>query len=290
MPLGNSERPTMRLAPTVGVGDARAVLSRVGLNSPAILVVAVVVIFVVLVWVGAFGVRGSDQYWYVADVESLVQGRGVQTNEIHPVSVRHEVAPLPRPFIHNILNIYVVALPALLFGSYGAWIIVNLLSSLLTAFLIFRTVVRFTDSRAAALTVAVSYLLLPVTVWLTTQPLAEASIAPLVALAVYVYVTADASYWRWMLLMVIAALLVYCRESFVLLLPLVPLAYFVHAGSRRIGTVAKAGGLAALGSALWLLGKHLFEPHIPVSYLQLLASVFPDYSKHSYFNLSPEPP
>jgi hypothetical protein len=246
--------------------------------------------FIALVWVGASGVRGSDQYWYVADVESLIEGRGVQTNEIHPVSVRHEVAPLPRPFIHNILNIYLVALPALLFGAYGGWIVVNLFSSLLTAFLIFCTVVRFTDSRAAALTVALSYLLLPLTVWSTTQPLAESSIAPLVALAVYVYVTADASYWRWMLLMVVAALLVYCRESFVLLLPLVPLAYVVHVGPWRIGTVARAGGIAALGGALWLLGKHLFEPHISASYLQVLGSAFPEYSNHFYFNLSPEPP
>jgi hypothetical protein len=70
----------------------------------------------------------------VADVESLVEGRGVQTNEVYPVSIRHEIAPLPRPFVHNILNIYVAALPALLFGAYGGWIVFNLISSGLAAF------------------------------------------------------------------------------------------------------------------------------------------------------------
>jgi hypothetical protein len=267
-----------------------AVPSRGGLGVSVIPAV-VVAIFIALVCVGAAGVRGSDQYWYVADVESLIDGRGVQTNEIYPVSIRREIAPLPRPFVHNILNVYVVALPALLFGAYGGWIVVNLISSLLTGFLIFCTVVRLTDSRAVALAVAVSYLLLPITVWLTTQPLAEASIAPLVALAVYVYVTADAGYWRWMLLMVIAALLVYCRESFVLLLPLVPLAYVVHVRPLRLTRLAGAAGLAALGAVLWLGGKQLFEPYISTSYVSVLASAGPNTSNMNvFFDLSHAPP
>jgi hypothetical protein len=260
--------------------------SRVG----ALLVLAAVLIFVVLVVVGASGVRGSDQYWYVADVESLIDGRGVQTNEIYPVTIRHEVAPLPRPFVHNILNVYVAALPALLFGAYGGWIVVNVFCSLLTAFLIFRTVARLADSHAA-LAAAVGYLLLPVTIWLTMQPLAEASISPLVALAAYVYVTANSSYWRWMLLIVIGALLVCCRPTFVLLLPLIPLAYVAHVTPWQIGTVARAAGIAALGFALWILGKHLLEPNVSVSYLQVIGSDGPNFSNMTnFFDLSPQPP
>jgi hypothetical protein len=281
----------MKLAPATAIADGTtSPLAEVWSRALLLPALAVVFIFIVLVGIGMSGVRGSDQYWYVADVESLINGRGIQTNEVYPVSIRGEVAPLPRPFVHNILNIYVVALPALLFGAYGGWIVVNVFSSLLTAFLIFFTIVRLVDSRAVAMTFAVSYLLLPVTVWLTTQPLAEASIAPLVALAVYLYVTASAGYWRWALLMVVAALLVYCRESFVLLLPLIPLAYVVHTAPRRVGTLARAAGLAVFGGALWLLGKHLFEPHISVSYLQVLSSGVSDYSSNSYFRLSSEPP
>jgi hypothetical protein len=117
-------------------------------------------------------------------VESIVDGHGVQTNEIYPVAIRHEMLPLPRPFVHNILNTYLAAGPAVLLGAYEGWIALNFLSGLLTAFLIFRTVVSVTDSRPAASAVAATYLVLPLTIWLTTQPMAEASIAPLAALAV----------------------------------------------------------------------------------------------------------
>ena len=51
-------------------------------RSAAFLALTVVLMFLGLAWFGASGVRGSDQYWYVADVESLIDGRGVQTNEI----------------------------------------------------------------------------------------------------------------------------------------------------------------------------------------------------------------
>lgn len=271
--------------------EAGAVPSRAGLGVSAIPAVALVAIFIVLVWVGAAGVRGSDQYWYVADVESLIDGRGAHTNEIYPVSIRHEIAPLPRPFVHNILNTYLAAAPAVLFGAYGGWIILNVMSSFLTAFLIFCTVSRISDSRTAAFAAAACYLLLPATIWLTIQPLAEASIAPLVAAAVYLYVTADDRYWRWMSLLFAVILLVYSRESFVLLLPLVPLAYLVHSRPWRLAKLGSAAGLAAVGGALWLLGKWLFEPHISVSYAQVLGSAGPNASNmNAYFELGPTVP
>jgi len=281
----------MRLAPEIAIADGAASPAKSWSRATAALAVAAVFIFMLLVWVGASGVRGSDQYWYIADVESLVDGRGVQTNEIYPVSIRSEIAPLPRPFVHNILNIYVVALPALIFGAYGGWIAVNLFSSLLTAFVIFCTVVRLADSHGAALTGALIYLLLPVTVWQTTQPLAEASIAPLVAVSAYLYVTAAASYWRWILLMVVAALLVYCRESFAPLLLLVPVAYVIHTRPPRFGRFVAAAGLATLGAVLWVLGKHLFEPYMSASYMSVLASAGPNASNmNTFFDLSGEPP
>src|SRR5262245_8093548 len=107
----------MRLASTATIADATR-SARGWSRTEALLIVAVLLIFIVLVWIGASGLRGSDQYWYVADVESLIGGHGVQSNEIYPVTVRDGVASLPRPFVHNILNVYVAAIPALLFGAY----------------------------------------------------------------------------------------------------------------------------------------------------------------------------
>jgi hypothetical protein len=253
----------------------------------AYLVVLVFLIVLGLVWFAASGVRGSDQYWYVADVESLIEGRGVQTNEIYPVSVRHDVARLPRPFLHNRLNLYIVALPALLLGAYGAWIAVNVVSGLVTSVLVYCTIVRVAESRAAALTTAVAYLLLPLTFWLTTQPLVEASTAPLAALAVYVYVTANGAFWRWALLVLIGALLAWCREPYVLLLPLIPLAYLVHVRPLDSRRLLGAGVLLTLGVGFWVLGANLFEPYLSVTYWHVLTSPRPG-GMSWWFDLNPQ--
>jgi hypothetical protein len=236
----------------------------------------------------ASGVRGSDQYWYIVDVESLIAGRGVTTNEIYPISVRHEAAVLPRPSVHDRLNVYVVAIPALIIGTYGAWIVVNVVSGLLTSILVFCTVVRVSGSHAAGWAAAVSYLLLPLTFWMTTQPLVEASTASLVALAAYVYVTANATLWRWALLTLVAGLLAWCREPYVLLLPLTPLGYLIHARPLESRRLVGAAALAALAGTLWLIGKGLFEPYLSLSYWRILTSPRPG-DMNWWFDLNPQP-
>jgi hypothetical protein len=255
--------------------------------SAMLLALMVVFIFLVSAWFGASGVRGSDQYWYVADVESLIDGRGIQTNEIYPVSVRHDVVTSPRLFIHNRLNLYIVALPALLLGAYNAWIVVNVVSSLLTSVLVFFTVIRVTRSDTIALTTAAAYLLSPLTFWLTTQPLVEASTAPLVALAVHLYVTANAAFWRWALLMLVATLLAYCHEELVLLLPLIPLAYLLHVRPLHYRRLTGAAGLLALGGGLWLLGRGEFEQYLSVTYWHVLTSPAPA-DMNWFFDLNPQ--
>lgn len=277
----------MRTASTATVAPAASAFDRPG--ACTLLLLSAIAIFIALAWLGASDVRGSDQYWYVADVDSLSSGRGVQTNEIYPVSVRYDVAPLPRPFIHNILNLYLVVPAAMVLGAYGGWIVTNVVGGLLTALVIYRTVILFTEQAPAALA-ATAYLLLPATAWLTLQPLAEATIAPIVALGVLVYVTAGTVYWRWMLLMVLAGILFYCRPSFLPLLPAVPLAYLLHAGPRRAATLAGAAGLLALGAVFWLTAPVLFEPHLQISYGQVLANARPGASAmNTYFDLSPDP-
>ncbi|MCK5848521.1 MAG: hypothetical protein KAH01_04930, partial [Caldisericia bacterium] len=50
-----------------------------------ILIVFVVLLFIGFVVYAATGPRMHDQYWYLADVESLINGLGVQTNNIFPI-------------------------------------------------------------------------------------------------------------------------------------------------------------------------------------------------------------
>ena len=86
-------------------------------------------------------------------------------------------------------------------------------------------------------------------------------------------------------------LLVYCRESFVLLLPLVPAGYVAHTRPLQLAKIGGAAGLVAIGGGLWLLGKFLFEPYISLSYLQVIASAGPNVSNmNTYFDLTRDTP
>ena len=233
-----------------------------------VLVLAAVVFVGWAVW-GAAGVRGTDQYWYVADVASLVEGRGVQTNHVYPNVVRDGLEGRP-PFVHNILPVYLAAVPALVVGPYAGWIVLNVGCALLAAALIFLTARRLAASAAGA-AAGVLFLALPVTLWQATQPLAEASISALVALAVYQYVTAGTDIRRWGGVLGTAALLYFARPTFVVLLPLVPLGYL--AAVRRAGSgFPKKGwagaGLLFAGAVLaWRLVPVLFPAYQTVSYV-----------------------
>lgn len=271
--MGGPRTVAMKLAPAIdGVAPPAESWSR----ATAILTLLAVLVFVSLIWFGASGgLRGDDQYLYVADVESLITGRGVQTNEIYPPSARYNVAPLPRPFIHNILQVYVAAIPATLFGPYAGWIVTNVVASLLTALIVYRTIIRYARPYPA-IVASLAYLFLPLTFWLTVQPMADATIAPLVALTVLIY-TGRLTYSRWTLLALLAGVLLLCRESFAPLLGAVPLAYVRRTRSRSFITGLGAIGLLGVGVLFWLLKERLFETNISVTYGQVLLNGMPDH-------------
>ena len=244
---------------------------------------AATVLFAALVWVRASGVRGSDQYGYVADVASLIRGTGNQTNLVFPVVLDHG-DPLPRPFMHNVIVTYLPVLPGLLVGAYHGWIVTNILASLLTAYLVYRTVRRFTP-HIHALLAASGYLGLPLTVWQATQPLAEATTAPLVALATYLYVTAGTSYTRWLVLTGTAVLLFYARHTFVVLLVVVPLAYLVEQGVTKAKTLVRALGLLVVALSLGAVQHVLFPPYHDFPYAEAFnGTVMEAHNMGHYFS------
>jgi hypothetical protein len=83
------------------------------------------------------GVRGTDQFWYVADVETLVRDHANIGNTVFPVALLGPSPVMPPPFIHNILSMYVAAVPALVLGPFGGWLALNTVATLATASLIY---------------------------------------------------------------------------------------------------------------------------------------------------------
>ena len=241
-----------------------------------ILILVIISIFIFLIyWGSSSGVRGTDQYWYLADAESLINGQGVQTNNIYPVSVYKEIQSIPRPFVHNILNLYFAILPGIFFGAYTGFIIMNILCSFLTAFFMYKTIIIYTKYQPALL-ISLLYLLLPITVWQTAQPLAEASIAPLVALLMLLYakisISNNNNLNNWLILVFISGLLILCRLSFLPLIFVIPIIYLIHNRPIKVKNILNAIILFILGFLFLLIQKNFFESNVSTSLLQTIIS------------------
>lgn len=254
-----------------------------------IITLFVILAYVCIVWFGASGVRGSDQYWYVADVQSLIDGRGVQSNNVFPVSVIENVENIPRPFVHNTPNIYLPVLPGKIMGAYHGWIFINIISSLLTSLLIYKIIKRFVNYRYALLS-ALIYLLLPAVTVASLQPLLEVSIAPLVGLVIYLYLDSKDNFSRWLLLTITATVLILCRESFLPLLILIPIAYLFQQGIKTKYLI-RSSVLLLVGLLILTLTKHLFQPNVSVPILRTITNAVPGRTTNmdAYFNLANQP-
>lgn len=150
----------------------------------------VLVLFLAIVTIiASFGLRGCDQYWYVADVESLMNNKYI-TNYLYSGLVLQDKSYLDNPrFIHNILSLYLVLPFAYLFGSYVGWIFMNIVMSLLSGLLIYWSIIKRTNDFFYALLGLVFFLLNPVTVWQASQPMAEVSVTPFIASVIAISTT-----------------------------------------------------------------------------------------------------
>ncbi|MDX1740473.1 MAG: hypothetical protein R3178_04230, partial [Rhodothermales bacterium] len=182
-------------------------------------------VFCTLVVLGAGGLRGTDQYWYVADAARLAAGESAHTNEVFPVSVVGGL-DIPRPFVHNGPAQYVVAAVAGWTGAYAAWIILGVLFSVLTALLIAREVAAHTSRRVGSWAGAV-FLAFPLTMWQASQPLLEVWLTLLVV-SIGVLLAAPGRRPRsWFLATLAAGVLFWSRFTFIPVLFALPIAFAV---------------------------------------------------------------
>lgn len=268
--------------------------TRIGSRDRWIFLVGFVALIILLAWfAAAAGVRGTDQYWYLADTETLIRDHAVTTNVIFPVGLLGASGTLAPPFVHNVLSIYLAAIPALIGGSYAGWLVLNVIATLATAGLIYLAA-RTVASGWAALLCAVAYPLLPVTFWHMTQPLSEVSTAFFASLAIYLLAIAGTSAWRWLAVVGAVGLLYYSRESYLPLLLAVPLGFVV---ARAVE--APGGFRTALGPTLALvvaavatagLGRIAFGAvNVDFSYARLAQTAVPGATGNMWFNFDLSP-
>jgi hypothetical protein len=245
-----------------GVSTSRQGGRHTQLAIDLILPVAAALGLVALVAYSAEGPRGSDQFWYVSDLKRLLTHGHLSSNQVFPNTIGVDAA-LRSPPVHNLLNQYVVWPFARMAGAYPGWLLANLVAVLGSAVLLGALVTRLASRRLGCVAAAI-FLALPLTVWVTTQPLAEATTIPFVTICLYLFVFAGTERPRWLAVVFFLGLSVWCRESFLPLLflaPFLPLIRSDSPGARR--DWALVGALVLL-AVLLLVAKHLlFPPNVP---------------------------
>jgi 4-amino-4-deoxy-L-arabinose transferase-like glycosyltransferase len=261
------------------------------LDKTVLLILFVIVsAFIGLVLYATSGLRGSDQYWYVSDVETILEGGPNVTNNIYPSYLMSRETLEKSPFIHNILNVYLVLPASMLFGAFKGWIITNMIASLLTGLMIALIVARSTDIRMAVFSFAV-YLLLPLTMWQTAQPLAEATIAPFTALSMILYLKVQDNRKLWIPLTLTVCVAYYCRVSFLPVLLLLPFVYFFRSKPVNFKNCSATLALVIFVILALFLRPKLFPEANTSSWRGLLNSGIPGVTTnmHSYYCIEPLP-
>jgi len=135
------------------------------------------------------GVRGTDQYWYVGDVEKRLAGDFSNTTTIHfPGQILRDGALLdPNHILHNGFALDLATWIGHFFGAYDAWVVLNLTLHFLVSVCLYWSAQRFVSSHIAGWVSSI-YLLSPIAFWQSINPLLEMSFAALTALCMLGYV------------------------------------------------------------------------------------------------------
>ena len=247
-------------------------------------------IFILLVWYASPDFRGDDQYWYLADVETLLKGEPAKTNNVYPVHVFSEEYPQPVPFLHNILNLYFVLPAAWFFGPFYGWVITNGIASILTATLLALLTARFSGLLAAGVTYSL-YLLLPLTLRQTSQINAEATTAPWIALGVCLYVWSGEKKWLWPIIVFVAVITYYCQIAFLPVVIILPFVYLWQNKPFCRKTMLMATCFCIFAFTAVILKSVFFPEAISNSISDILNTQIPGKtdSMYAYFNLCPLP-
>ena len=167
--------------------------------------VSIILILIFLLINSVTGVRGTDQYWYTANTETLMRNEPPITNFRFPgMLLRENIADPFTHFTHNGPLLYINKyLGTLMNGSVvSAWKYSNIFWWLGATLLLYLTLIKLTETNVAALG-ALLYLTTPIVFWQAANFLQEMWLSFLAA--AFLYVTCTIKYgrmslWFWPLL------------------------------------------------------------------------------------------
>jgi len=219
-------------------------------NTKLLLLYMIPVVVCCLVFYGTNSIRGTDQYWYLADVEAIIDGDPPVTNAYFPGTLlRGDVGDSrPNYFYHNGPMIYLSAFVGKYTGAYRAWIVINLICHFAVALAIFVGARQLT-SKTIARTISAFYLISPLALWQTMSMLLEQYLAGVMALVVIGYFYRRI--WFGQLLFVIGILLGTLSHPMFVVIGLMSGFFLVIKGLvRRQPSILFVGTTLLLGAAV----------------------------------------
>ena len=194
-------------------------------------IVLLVFVFFAALYFFSPSVRGSDQYWYVGDIERVVLQDGAYgTNSVFPNSLPADLKDLPRPWVQNKPVSYIVLQIAWLTkNGHLAWLIFNTICLVASALM----VARCLQIRRKLWFVAL-FLFFPFNFYLASQPLTDMFILFLVAAIQYLLIAAKKNNATKILLAVTVAVLIAQRPNYLLLLIVVPAVFYFLWPKRKL--------------------------------------------------------
>lgn len=232
---------------------------------------AAITIFLSVVWYACTGPRGSDQFWYLGDILTLLEHRPMVTNTVYPGPLLRGLTTVKDfAFIHNTLILYAVLPLARAFGAYAGWMVFDTVLALGIA-TILAAVLNEVASKGTALIGFALFLLTPLTIWQTCNVLQEMGYCAVTALVTVLYVYSDRGLGWWIAIFATVCIGILVHPLFIPLACALPVA-FLWQRRRRIRVVDV--GLAVACVALGLLLARMYPIWFPTMRPPSLRAIF----------------
>lgn len=241
----------------------------------AITVLSIALIVTILL--AAQGVRGTDQYWYFADVITLMEGQPPVSNLYFPQSVI-DGGENANYFIHNGPALYLAAIIGGFIGAYEGWLFMNLCSVLIIAACIFFSSLKYTNHRGIALTCCFLFLISPIAVWQSLNMMQEQFFGAVLAIILlsHSYRKTDAGKIIYPLILLLSVAI---HPLFTVLTAVYVLSKFYSAvRDRDFATLLHAVFFATAAIFVHKAFIQLFPSNFQPTYTSIIAGSVPDVS------------
>ncbi len=222
------------------------------------------------------GIRGSDQYWYIADVSSLADGQSSTTNLYYPGKLLRELETgnTANHFMHNGPVLTISAYLSTYMSPYRAWTLVNFICHLLVALSIHTVSSRFTSRNLAHIATAL-YLISPIAIWQATNILQEQFLSGITALCLIGFIFRHVTAIHFLLVFTLC--LGILSHPIYLLLAIFYILFLIYESvhkSNRLSFIL-ACGLAVLFGSIKLSSPYLYPSSFQPNLTAIIAGAIP---------------